>query len=60
MRMMMMTPRPIPERQVVERAVLAIIITISTARVRRIHRAVKMGLGKRREQRTGRGNGRGT
>jgi len=41
------------------RAVLALDMTMKIARVRKIHREVRKGPGKGREQRTERGNGRG-
>jgi len=47
------------ERRVVEEAILAMEITMTTARVRRTLRAVGKGPGKGREQRIGRGKGRG-
>ena len=56
---MMMRTRRIPERRAVEEAVLAMALTMTTARVRRTRRAVRKGPGKGREQRTGRGKGRG-
>jgi len=49
----------IPEHRAVDGAVLAMTITMTTARVRRRCRAVRNGLGKGREQRMGRGKGRG-
>jgi len=55
---MMRTGR-IPERRVVEEAVLAMAMTMTMARVRRTPRAVRMGPGKGREQSTGRGKGKG-
>jgi len=56
--MMMRTGR-IPERRAVDGAVLALTMTMMTARVRTTRRAVRKGPGKRREQRMGRGKGRG-
>ena len=55
---MMKTGR-ILARQAVERAILAIAMALMTARARRTHKAVRQGPGKRREQRMGRGQGRG-
>jgi len=55
----MMRTERIPEGRVVERAVLAVAITMTMARVRRTRRAVRTGPGKVREQRSGRGNERG-
>jgi hypothetical protein len=57
--MRMMRTGWIPERWVVERAVLGIKITMTTARVRRTRRAVGKGPGKTRKQKIGRGKGRG-
>ena len=54
---MMRTGR-IPEHSAVEGAVLAMTITMTTARVRRTRRAVRQGLGNGRAQRMGRGKGR--
>jgi hypothetical protein len=54
----MMTTGRIPERRTVEGAVLAMAITMTMARVRRTHRAVRKGPGKGREQRIGRGMGK--
>ena len=58
--MMMMRTGQIPERRAVDGAVLAMKMTMMTARVRRTRRAVRKGPGKGREQRMGRGKGRGT
>jgi hypothetical protein len=58
MRMMMMTTGWILVRGVVEGAVLAIAMTMTTGRVRRPGRAVRKGLGKGREPRMGRRKGR--
>jgi len=55
----MMTTGRIPERRAVEGAILAMAMTMTTARVRRTHRAVRKGPGKGRVQRMGRGKGRG-
>jgi len=49
----------IPEPRAVDEAMLAVAMTMTTARARRTHRAVRKGPEKRREQRMGRGNGRG-
>ena len=54
----MMTTGQILVRRAVERAVMAMAITMTTARVRRTRRAVRKRLGKGREQRMGRGKGR--
>jgi hypothetical protein len=59
MRKMMMRTGLFLERREVEGAVLVIAMTITTARVRRTHRAGRKGPGKRREQRMGRGKVRG-
>ena len=56
--MMMRTGR-IPERRVVEGAMLAMAMTMTMAKGRRTRTAVRKGPGKGREQRTGRGKGRG-
>jgi hypothetical protein len=56
--MMMMRTGLILDRQAVEGAFLAMAMTMTMARVRRIHRAVRKALGKGREQRTERGKGR--
>ena len=55
---MMMTTGQILVHRVVEEAILAMAMTMTTARVRRTHRVVRKGLGKGREQRMGRGKGR--
>jgi len=54
----MMTTGRIPVRRAVEGAVLAMAMTMTTARVRRTCRAVRKGPGKGREQRMGSGKGR--
>jgi len=54
----MMRTGQIVVREAVEGAVLAIAMTMTMARVRRIHRAVRKGPGEGREQRMGRGKGR--
>jgi hypothetical protein len=69
MRMMMMRTGRITERLAVEGAALELVMTMTTARVRRTRRAVRKGPGNGREQRmgrrkgkrvrTGRGKGRG-
>jgi len=61
MRMMVMRTGGIPERGVVEGAVLEMPMTVRMARVRRTRREVRKGPGKGREQRTGmvKGTGRG-
>jgi len=59
MRMMMMTTGRILERPAVEGAILAMALTMMTARVRRTRKAVRPGPGKGRVQRMGRGKGRG-
>jgi hypothetical protein len=67
MRMMMMTTGRILERRAVDRAVLAMAMTMTTARVRRTLQAVRKGrvqrMGRRkgrgRQPRKGRGRGRG-
>jgi hypothetical protein len=56
--MMMMTTGRIPVRRDVEGVVMAITMTMTTARVRRRPRAVRQRLGRGREQRMGRGKGR--
>jgi len=53
----MMTTGRIPVRRAVEGAVLAMAMTMTTARGRRTRRAVRKGPGKGREQRMGRGKG---
>jgi hypothetical protein len=58
--MMMMRTGRIPQRRVVEGAVLAMAMTMTMARVRRTRRAVRKRPGKGREQLTGRGKGKGT
>jgi hypothetical protein len=57
--MMMMKTRWIPEGQAVEGDVLAMSMTMTTARVRRTCRAVRKEPRKGRVQRMGRGKGRG-
>ena len=57
--MMMMTTGRIPERRAVDGAVLAMTMTMITARVSRTRRAVRKGPGKGRVQMMGRGKGRG-
>jgi hypothetical protein len=59
MRIMMMTTGQIPERRVVEAAVLAMTTTMTLARLMRTRRVVTNGPGKPREQRAGRGKGKG-
>ena len=54
-----MTTGRIVVRQAVERAVMAMAMIMTTARVRRTCRGLRKGPGKGREQRTGRGKGRG-
>jgi hypothetical protein len=49
----MMTTRRILESRAVDGAVLAMIMTMTTARVRRTRRAVRKGPGKGKEQRMG-------
>jgi hypothetical protein len=56
--MMMMKIGQIPVRRAVEGAVLAMAMTMTTARVSRACKAVRKDPGKGREQRMGRGNGR--
>jgi len=55
----MMTTGRIPERRVVEGAIVTMAMTMMTVRVRRTRWAVRTGLGKGRVQRIGRGKGRG-
>jgi hypothetical protein len=57
--MMMMRTGRIPEGQAVEGAVLAMAMTMTTARVRRTLRVVRNDPGKGRVQRMERGKGRG-
>ena len=54
----MMRTGLIPDGLAVEGAVLAMAMTMMTARVRRTRRVVRKGLGKGREQRMERGKGR--
>jgi hypothetical protein len=58
--MMMMRTGQILEHQAVDGAVLAMTMTMTTARVRRTRRAARKGPEKRRDQRMGRGTGRGS
>jgi hypothetical protein len=55
----MMRTERIPDGRAVDGAVLAMGMTMTTARVRRTHRPVRKELGKGRVQRMGRGKGRG-
>jgi hypothetical protein len=57
--MIMMTTGQIPEHRAVGGAVMAMAMIMKMPRVRRTHRAVRKGLGKGSEQRTGRGKGKG-
>jgi len=57
-RMMRMRTGRIPERGVVDGAIMALTMTMTTARVRRTCRVVRKGPGKGRKQRMGRGKGR--
>jgi len=57
-RMMMMITGRTTVRRAFARALLAMAMTMTTARVRRSRRAVRKGLGQGREQRMGRGKGR--
>jgi ribosomal protein L15 len=57
--MIMLTTGQIPERQAVEGAILAMAMTMTTARVKRTRRALRKGPGRGKEHRTGRGKGRG-
>jgi hypothetical protein len=57
MRMMMMTTGRIQVRRAVEGAILAMAMTMTTARVRRPRMVVRKGPGTGREQRMGRGTG---
>jgi hypothetical protein len=59
MRMMMMTTGWIPEGQVVDGAVLAMTMKMTMVRVWRTCRAVRKGPVRGKEQRMGRGKGRG-
>jgi len=54
---MMRTGR-IPERRVVQRAVLAMAMAMMTSRVRRTRRAVTQEPGEGMERRVGKGNGK--
>jgi hypothetical protein len=58
MRMMMMRTGQMPQRRVVEGAVLPKVIAMTTTRVRRTHRGVRHGPGKRSEHRIAKGKGR--
>jgi hypothetical protein len=53
----MMTTGRIPERQVVEGAILAMAMTMTMARVWSTHRVVRKGSGNGGEQWTGKGKG---
>jgi len=55
----MMTIGRIPVRRAVERAVLAMAMTMMMERVKRTRRALRKGPGQGREQKPGRGKGRG-
>jgi hypothetical protein len=55
---MMMTTERIPVCRAVDDAILAMAMTMTTARVRRTHWAVSQGPEKAREQWMGRGKGR--
>jgi hypothetical protein len=57
--MMMMGTGQISERRVVDGAILAMRMTMTTARGRRTRRAVRNGPVKRREQMMGKGKGKG-